>query len=217
MLARVWWALVGLGFRLLYNELAWTYDWVSWIVSLGDWRDWQRAALPFLDLPDGGPVLELAYGTGNLQLDLLAAGHAAFGIDRSRQMGRISQAKLRRAGQPVRLVQAEAGCLPFPDATFSCVVSTFPTDFILQASVVSEVMRVLKPGGRLVVVYNGVLTGGGIVSRLLEWAYRITGQRDGGFPSPQAIFGTQGMRVTQHRVVLARSEAWLFVAEKLEN
>ncbi|MCZ7544410.1 MAG: hypothetical protein M5R40_13175 [Anaerolineae bacterium] len=43
-LERLWWALVRFGFRLLYNELAFTYDLVSRVVSLGQWRAWQRAA-----------------------------------------------------------------------------------------------------------------------------------------------------------------------------
>ena len=74
ILTRIWWGLVELGFRLLYNELAWTYDLVSWVVSLGAWRAWQRSALRFLAVPPGSPVLELAHGTGNFQIDLRTAG-----------------------------------------------------------------------------------------------------------------------------------------------
>ncbi|MCB9446672.1 MAG: class I SAM-dependent methyltransferase, partial [Ardenticatenaceae bacterium] len=48
----LWKKLIRFGFRLLYNELAWTYDAVSWLVSLGDWRSWQQAALPFVLGPD---------------------------------------------------------------------------------------------------------------------------------------------------------------------
>jgi ubiquinone/menaquinone biosynthesis C-methylase UbiE len=46
-------------FRLLYYELAFTYDWVSWFVSMGQWRSWQRAALPHLR---GQHILEIAHG-----------------------------------------------------------------------------------------------------------------------------------------------------------
>ena len=94
----VWWRLVRFGFRLLYNELAWTYDWVSWAVSLGRWRSWQRVALPLLDAPRDGSVLELAHGTGNLLLDMLEAGLLPTGYDLSPNMGRNAQRKLRRAG-----------------------------------------------------------------------------------------------------------------------
>ncbi len=37
---KLWVGLIKFGFRLLYQEMAWTYDWVSWLVSLGEWRRW---------------------------------------------------------------------------------------------------------------------------------------------------------------------------------
>ena len=58
--------LLRFGFRLLYNELAWTYDWVSRAVSLGQWRHWQRAVIPRLS---GQRALEIAFGTGDLVVD----------------------------------------------------------------------------------------------------------------------------------------------------
>ncbi|MER3543218.1 MAG: hypothetical protein C4311_01115 [Chloroflexota bacterium] len=64
-------SLLRSAFRLLYNELAWTYDWVSQAVSLGQWRSWQRASLARLR---GPRVLEVAHGTGDLLLDLAEAG-----------------------------------------------------------------------------------------------------------------------------------------------
>ena len=71
-MSQAWWALVRFGFRLLYNELAFTYDTVSWVVSLGAWRCWVDAALAHLD--GQSPVLELAHGPGNLHIDLALAG-----------------------------------------------------------------------------------------------------------------------------------------------
>ena len=50
-------------YYLLYHHFAWTYDLVADIVSLGQWKDWVRTALPYLD----GCVLELGYGPGHLQ------------------------------------------------------------------------------------------------------------------------------------------------------
>ena len=70
----LWERLVRFGFRLLYNELAFTYDIVSVIVSMGAWRCWQRAALKNIHLPLTAHIIELAHGTGNLQLDLYANG-----------------------------------------------------------------------------------------------------------------------------------------------
>src|SRR5258705_7894292 len=81
-------------FGLLYNQLAWTYDLVSWTVSAGQWRSWQRAALPYLR---GRAVLEIAHGTGNLLLDLISLGFQPVGLDLSPAMGRIASHKLKRA------------------------------------------------------------------------------------------------------------------------
>lgn len=173
----VWWRLIRFGFRLLYHELAWTYDTVSKIVSLGQWRSWQRIALRYIDPPPGGAVLELAHGTGDLQIDLAAAGYQSVGLDRSPQMALIARRKLWGCGQAPDLVRGDARQLPFAGGMFGAVVSTFPTEFIIHPDTLAEAHRVLAPGGRFVVVVNGFLTGGNAPAKVLEWLYRITGQR----------------------------------------
>jgi demethylmenaquinone methyltransferase/2-methoxy-6-polyprenyl-1,4-benzoquinol methylase len=175
---RLWWRLVRFGFRLLYNELAFTYDMVSWIVSLGAWRCWQRSALRHLNSGPGSRVLDLAHGTGNFHLDLMRAGYVAVGVDLSPYMGQLAQRKLRRSGLPVRLSRSRADVLPFRSASFSAVISTFPTDFILEAQTLHEIHRVLEPKGTLIIVPGAVFTGGGPLVKGLEWLYRITGQRE---------------------------------------
>jgi ubiquinone/menaquinone biosynthesis C-methylase UbiE len=173
-----WWKLVRFGFRLLYNEMAWTYDAVSWTVSLGEWRSWQRAALKHINAPRGSRILELAHGTANLHLDLFAAGYVPVGLDFSAYMGSIARRKLSRNRLPYQLVRARAQALPFASDSFPAVLSTFPTDFIVDPCTISEVYRVLIPGGRLVCVPNGVLTKGGVAKKAIEVAYTATGQRD---------------------------------------
>lgn len=214
MLFRVWWALVRFGFRLLYNEMAWTYDWVSWIVSLGDWRQWQRSALRHLRVAPGDCVLELAHGTGDLQIDLRTAGLQTVGFDLSPYMGRIAARKLARHRITPDLVNGMVQALPFADGSFPAVVSTFPTEFIVDPVVVAEIYRVLQPGGRLVVVVNGLLTGGGLLRAGLEWAYRVTGQRGPWSPEVLAPYLAVGFRLKQAQAVFPRSEALLLIAEK---
>ncbi|MCC7448337.1 MAG: class I SAM-dependent methyltransferase [Anaerolineae bacterium] len=177
MLVSLWWQLVRFGFRLLYNEMAWTYDAVSWIVSLGEWRSWQRAAIKHLNVLPGVQVLELAHGTANLQIDLRTAGLDSVGVDLSPFMGQIARRKLLRQRIIPKLARCRAQALPFPDNSFPAIVSTFPTDFIVDPKTLAEIYRILKPGGRLVFIPNGQLTGGGVAREGLEAAYRITGQR----------------------------------------
>ncbi|HSH02574.1 MAG TPA: class I SAM-dependent methyltransferase, partial [Anaerolineae bacterium] len=93
MLTKLWWRLVGFGFRLLYYEMAWTYDVVSWVVSLGAWRSWARAALPYVV---GKRVVEVGHGPGHLLADLAEVGYEVVGVDLSPYMGRLA---VRRWGK----------------------------------------------------------------------------------------------------------------------
>jgi ubiquinone/menaquinone biosynthesis C-methylase UbiE len=169
-----WRALVRTGFRLLYEEMSWSYDAVSHAVSLGHWAAWRRAALPFLR---GPRVLELGFGPGHLQLELAAAGYAPTGLDASAQMARTAVRRLRAAGHAPGVVRGRAESLPFPATVFESVVATFPTAYIAAPETLAEVRRVLVPGGRLVIVPEAQLAGSGPLRRLIDAAYRATGQR----------------------------------------
>jgi ubiquinone/menaquinone biosynthesis C-methylase UbiE len=213
----LWWRLVRFGFRLLYNEMAFTYDWVSWTVSLGAWRCWQRAALDYLLLPTDGRILEIAHGTGNLHLDLHAAGYAVTGYDLSPAMGRITQNKLAKQDIAAQLAQGMAQQLPFADETFAAVLTTFPTEFIIQAETLREVYRVLQPNGRFVIVVNGVLTGGGAAQGFLEWLYRVTGQRDEKQMEAKSYFDGYGFEVQTAQKPCPNSMAQLVVLTKVAS
>lgn len=205
------------GFRLLYNEMAFTYDLVSKVVSLGAWRCWQRVTLKHLPPPGTVPILELAHGTGDLQIDLHAAGYTSIGFDLSLYMGQITWRKLRRQNIPAVLTRGYAQALPFADDAFPAIACTFPTPFIIQPETLAEVYRVLQPGGRLVVVPSGVLTGENPPEAVLEWLYRITGQREGDADSFVGAFDRAGFSVMAVQERCPRSIAVVIVAEKLES
>jgi ubiquinone/menaquinone biosynthesis C-methylase UbiE len=166
-------AFLAVFFRELYTRLAWTYDAVAMTVSVGEWFHWQRAAI---DALLGDPVLEIGFGTGHLQAELATRNRFAVGIDRSRQMARISRHRLRRLGLPPRLVRADAEALPFASQAFVCAVSTFPSDYMFEQRSLQEVRRVLRPQGRLVVIPMAQITGRGLLDRLAAWLFQITGQ-----------------------------------------
>lgn len=224
-LRALWSRLIRFAFRLLYNELAWTYDAVSWLVSLGDWRQWQRAALPYVR---GSHVLELAHGPGHVLLALRAAGYRTVGLDLSPYMGRQAQRRLRRAGREAPLLRGRAEALPLPEAYFDTVLSTFPTEFIVAPETLAAVHRVLKHDGRFVFVPEGHFTGRDPLVRFLEWLYAITGQRSGDFALDEAQrwpaadlrallearFTDAGFSLTFAQVTLPRSSATVVIAEK---
>jgi ubiquinone/menaquinone biosynthesis C-methylase UbiE len=213
-IAKLWWTVIRFGFRLLYNEMAFTYDIVSAVVSIGEWRSWQRSALKHLDPNSGKRLLELAHGTGNLQIDLVKAGYDTVGYDLSPYMGRIAKRKMRRKGLAAKLVRGKAQQLPFPSGVFDAVISTFPTDFIFAAETLREINRILESHGRLIIVPNGVLTGGGLGEAALEWLYRITGQRGGQNTSLSDYFAQFGFEVSVHEERCRRSIAQVIVARK---
>lgn len=195
MIRGLWLKLVRWGFHLLYNQFAWTYDAVSWLVSLGNWRRWQRAAIPYLQ---GERVLDLAFGTGNLLIDLVEAGFRPCGLDLSPYMLRITQRKLNRQGLDVPLCRGRAQTLPFAGGVFDSVVSTFPAGFILHPATLREVARVLRPGGRAVVVAEARLEGRGLLSRFIELLYTITGQR-GPWPTVDTPLQEVGLTAAEER------------------
>jgi ubiquinone/menaquinone biosynthesis C-methylase UbiE len=157
-------------FQSLYGPFAWAYDWVSRTFFLGQWRLWQRAALPHLVGPD---VLEIGMGTGDLQVDLTRAGFRACGADFSSQMLRQAARKARRLGIRFNACRARAQALPFADASFNSAVSTFPSDYIVDPLTLSEIARVLRPGGRLVIIPGGWLEQRGARGKAMEGVARV--------------------------------------------
>jgi ubiquinone/menaquinone biosynthesis C-methylase UbiE len=174
---RLWYRFVRFAFFHFYNEFAWTYDLVSRVVSRGKWHDWQRAALPELR---GDRVLEVAFGTGNLLWDMVSEGHGCAGVDLSPYMVWITARKFRRRRREAPICRARVQELPFADGTFDSLVATFPDYFILDPVAQDEMARVLVTGGRLVVVEGGRFLKEDLWSRLLNWAFRITTDLEGG-------------------------------------
>jgi ubiquinone/menaquinone biosynthesis C-methylase UbiE len=155
---------------------------VSGTFFLGQWRVWQRVAITHLR---GDRVLEVGMGTGNLQADLLRAGFQAFGVDFSSQMLRQSRRKARIRGVGAfNMCRARAQALPFGPAEFDSVVTTFPSDYIGEPATLGEIARVLRPGGRLVVVPGGWLHPRGARGRVLQRIARAVYEEDAAASHP---------------------------------
>ncbi|NWJ48595.1 MAG: class I SAM-dependent methyltransferase [Chloroflexi bacterium] len=178
-------SLLRLAFQALYYPLAPLYDKIAEIAFLGQWAKWQRAVLPRLV---GKQVLDLGCGTGTLYLELLRWGCVTTGVDASAPMLKQAQRKIRAAGKTPALALAKAYKLPFPDETFTSVVCTFPASYIMEPETLLEVVRVLYPGGKLIIVDTAQLHPFNRRARFLLWLYtQVLGY--GGRPSDNTGYG----------------------------
>ncbi len=219
MIRRTYRRLVRLFFQLLYNQLAWTYDVVAWLVSLGRWRAWGRKALPHLR---GERILELAHGPGHLLASMAQRGISPVGLDRSPYMGRLARRRLHEiesASGPseqkeIPLLRGRAQALPFRDRCFDSIAVTFPTEFILDPATGREAARVLAPGGRFVVIVEARLTHQDILSRFIERLYAITGQRQGFSRRVEATMAQTGFTPHVLRERLGHSEITIVIGDQ---
>jgi len=204
----------------LYDELAWTYDAVSWLVSLGHWSEWRLSALDHI-APKR--VLEIGFGTGDLLLEMAARDLEPVGLDESPAMQRVTARKLQRRGITVPRVRGIAQSLPFADQSFDSIVCTFPAGYILDAATFREAARVLCPpdpalgkaGGCLVVVGIVVETSTPVWQRVMQVLFgtRAGAVRERFFTLAEAA-GLRARAVEQQRGML---RVPVFVAERVHS
>lgn len=160
-------------FHLLYHQFAWTYDWVAAFVSVGMWKDWVLSVLPYTK---GHHVLEIGFGPGHLQFSLREKGFKSVGIDLSKQMVHITRNRLMKSGYEPDIINGSAWNLPLSNQSFDTVVATFPSEYIFKSTILLEIRRILRPGGKLVVLPAAWITGDKWIHRLAAWLFQITGQ-----------------------------------------
>jgi demethylmenaquinone methyltransferase/2-methoxy-6-polyprenyl-1,4-benzoquinol methylase len=133
----------------MFDEVAARYDLTNAFLSLGQDRRWRRAVRDALALSPGDRVLDLAAGTATSSAGLAGAGAGVVGCDFSLGMLRVGA----RAGHPgVDLVAGDALALPFADGAFDAVTISFGLRNTADPSAaLREMLRVTRPGGRLVV------------------------------------------------------------------
>ncbi len=166
-------SLMRFFFYHFYHSLAWSYDMVAALVSLGRWKSWARAALPHLR---GTRILELGFGPGHLQVELNRRGFQTLGLDESPQMIGQTRRNLTRNQFPVRLLRGYAQNIPLRGGCIDSVVATFPSEYIIEEQTLADIARVLTPGGRLVIVPTAWLEGDSMIIRFIDWLFAFTGQ-----------------------------------------
>jgi ubiquinone/menaquinone biosynthesis C-methylase UbiE len=208
--------LIRFAFDQFYTNFAWTYDAVASAVSFGEWQLWGRQAISFL--PRDGRILEIAHGPGHVHLSMREQGCHVAGIDLSPQMGRMALQRVRAAqGVSPALARASAMHLPFANASFAGAVSTFPAGFIFAKETLAEIRRVLLPRGRLVIVPAAELQGRSVTTRLVKFAYDLTGQSQPPSAAQMSAFFTQhGFFFSEHLCPTPRALVTVWVCDVLD-
>lgn len=142
----------------MFDDIAKRYDFLNHLLSLGQDYYWRRVMTRELAVKQGEHILDLAAGTGDSSLGFLRQGATVVGLDLSRNMLAIAQAKL--AGLPFTAVQGSAYEMPFADASFDGLTCAFGIRNMPEtARALGEIYRVLKPGGRIVILEFSMPTG----------------------------------------------------------
>ena len=130
----------------MFDAVARRYDITNTVLSLGQDRRWRRATRAALQIGPGDKVLDLAAGTAVSTVELAKSGAWCVAADFS--VGML-QAGARR---PVPKVGADATKLPLDDDAFDAVTISFGLRNVVDHTVgLSEMARITRPGGRLVV------------------------------------------------------------------
>lgn len=144
--------------RDVFDSVADKYDVMNDVMSMGVHRLWKRYAIEMTGLKPGQKVLDLASGTGDLAAKLaerVGSKGEVVASDINGSMLSNGRGRLVDRGivGNVRYVQANAEALPLPDDYFDCVTISFGLRNVTDKDAALRAMyRVLKPGGRLLVL-----------------------------------------------------------------
>ena len=160
--------------REMFDSIAPTYDRLNHVLSLNVDKLWRRHALR--EIVDGTPqrILDVACGTGVSTISIAKAaaeGSSVIGADISEGMMALVKGKAEKAGvgERISLQVADGEALPYEEGTFDRVTCAFGIrNFEHKEKGLEEFLRVLKPGGKAVVLELSVPQ-----NRLVRWAYDL--------------------------------------------
>ncbi|MET0735436.1 MAG: demethylmenaquinone methyltransferase [Microbacterium sp.] len=135
----------------MFDQVAKRYDLTNDVLSLGNDRLWRVATTRAVSPRKGQRILDLAAGTGASSVALARSGADVVAADFS--PGMIAEGRRRHGGIPnLSFEQADATELPFADGEFDTVTMSFGLRNVNEPKkALAELLRVTKPGGRLVV------------------------------------------------------------------
>ena len=140
----------------VFSVIAKRYDMLNSILTLNIDRLWRRNAIKICDIKEGQKVLDLCCGTGqmiNYECKAVGKNTTVIGLDFSQEMLDVGNIRLNQSlkDYKFKLIRDSILELPFEKNTFDCITIAFGLRNISDKSkALSEMYRVLKPGGRLV-------------------------------------------------------------------
>ncbi|MCJ7624890.1 MAG: class I SAM-dependent methyltransferase [Anaerolineaceae bacterium] len=153
-----------------YSRFASIYDWFVRIFPT--WRNWLRHATPYIE---GPRVLEVSFGTGYL-LTQYADRFQTYAVDYNRKIASLARDKLKQHDIPANIQIADVEALPYRDASFDTIVNTMAfTGYPDGKLALSEIMRVLKPAGHLVMIDINYPHDGNRIGKFLTRAWMAVG------------------------------------------
>jgi demethylmenaquinone methyltransferase/2-methoxy-6-polyprenyl-1,4-benzoquinol methylase len=142
----------------VFHSVASRYDLMNDLMSAGIHRVWKRFTIELSGVRTGNAVLDIAGGTGDLAArfaDIVGPSGRVVLADINDSMLKVGRDKLLDNGRlgNLEFVQADAQYLPFPDDSFDCITIAFGLRNVTDKDVaLRSMLRVLKPGGRLLVL-----------------------------------------------------------------
>jgi len=142
----------------VFDSVADQYDVMNDVMSFGIHRLWKRLAIDLCGIRPGNKVLDLAAGTGDLTRRfsrLVGEQGQVIAADINAAMLNVGRDRLldRGISRNVHYAQANAECLPFADNVFDCATMAFGLRNVTEKqAALDSLFRVLKPGGRLLVL-----------------------------------------------------------------
>ncbi len=144
----------------MFDNISGGYDSLNRVISLGIDQKWRRNVVKLIAEKNPETILDIATGTGDLAIMLSGSTTAKItGADISNGMLEVGRKKITAANlsDRIELVYGDSENLPFADATFDAVTVSFGIrNFENLEKGLSEILRVLRPGGRFVILETSV-------------------------------------------------------------